>query len=140
VQVLRYRPGEHYHYHTDTGGAPHIAGRALTALFYLNSNFSGGQTNFPTAGLAEPMKNVYRVRETYQNCQTEAGLSVQPRQGSVLLLYNLEPNTATKDFYTWHGSCDVSEGEKWAANLWYNLNFFPALVKRGLRPAQCPPA
>ena len=88
MQVLRYLPGEHYHYHTDTGGSPSIAGRALTALFYLNQNFSGGETNFPMARrdqLPDGGRNVYRVREEFHNCQVDSGLTVQPRQGSVLL-------------------------------------------------------
>ena len=62
------------------------------------------------------MRNVYGVRERYGNgCQTKEGLTVMPRQGSVLLFYNLEPNGATKDFFSWHGSCDVLHGEKWGA-------------------------
>lgn len=27
MQIIRYRPGQHYHYHTDTGGSANIAGR-----------------------------------------------------------------------------------------------------------------
>ena len=97
--------------------SPNIAGRALTALVYLNDGFEGGETSFPTAGLVEPMRNVYRVRERYGGgCQTGEGLAVRPRRGSVVLFYNLEPNSATKDFYSWHGSCDVLHGEKWSAN------------------------
>lgn len=139
MQVLRYLPGEHYHYHTDTGGSPSIAGRALTALFYLNGNFSGGETNFPMARRAEPMNNVYRVREQFHNCQVDSGLTVQPRQGSVLLFYNLAPNSATKDFFTWHGSCDVQSGEKWAANFWFHLHLISAVRKRfGTRAHQFP--
>lgn len=139
MQVLRYQPGEHYHYHTDTGGSPSIAGRALTALFYLNHNFSGGETNFPMARRAQPMNNVYRVREEFHNCQVESGLTVQPKQGSVLLFYNLAPNSATKDFFTWHGSCDVTAGEKWAANLWFHLSLMSAVRKRfGTRAHQFP--
>ena len=139
MQVLRYLPGEHYHYHTDTGGSPSIAGRALTALFYLNHNFSGGETNFPMARRAEPMNNVYRVREEFHNCQVDSGLTVRPQQGSVLLFYNLAPNSATKDFFTWHGSCDVESGEKWAANLWFHRNLMSTVRKRfGTRAHQFP--
>eukprot|EP00966_Prymnesium_polylepis_P128950 2982118-Prymnesium_polylepis.1 len=36
------------------------------------------------------MRNVHQVRERYGNgCQTEEGLTVQPRQGSVVLFYSL---------------------------------------------------
>ena len=26
-----------------------------------------------------------------------------------------------QDWTAWHGSCDVSNGVKWAANFWWNL-------------------
>ena len=117
---------------------PGTAGRSITVLVYLNDDFEGGETSFPTAGLREPMNNVYAVRERYHNCSTAEGVSVTPRRGAVLLFYSLKPNSATKDFFTWHGSCDVLQGEKLAANLWFHLGLMRQLHQRGLRPQSSP--
>ena len=40
--------------------------------------------------------------------------------GDVLLFYDKLPNTHAGDFWHWHGSCAVTSGEKWAANLWFH--------------------
>ena len=130
MQVLRYTTNQHFFYHTDTGGAPSIAGRALTALLYLNDGFEGGGTNFALAGGDEPRRNVHRVREEFNNCQTERGLTVRPRRGSILLFYNLDPNSADKSWWTWHCSADVVSGEKRAANLWYHLSLIRRAAER----------
>ena len=53
-------------------------------------------------------------------CQTARGLSVRPKRGDVLLFYNAQPMTAAADYWPWHGSCEVTRGEKWAANLWFH--------------------
>ena len=138
MQIIRYQAGQHYHYHTDTGGSSQIAGRAITVLVYLNDDFEGGQTSFPTSGMGSPMNNVYKVRERYANCTTSEGLVVTPKRGSVLLFYNLESNTQSKDWFTWHGSCEISHGVKYAANLWFHLGLMTSLHQRGLRPLSWP--
>jgi Rps23 Pro-64 3,4-dihydroxylase Tpa1-like proline 4-hydroxylase len=45
VQIVRYHPGGHYLDHRDTpaiGATP----RALSLVWYLNGNFTGGETRF----------------------------------------------------------------------------------------------
>jgi prolyl 4-hydroxylase len=51
LQVLRYKPGDQYRTHFDA-----IAGfdnqRVMTCLVWLNDGYEGGETFFPTPGLA----------------------------------------------------------------------------------------
>ena len=124
MQAISYGRGGHYYYHTDTGGSPMIAGRAITALLYLSDDFDGGETSFPLAFTGENRTNVHAVRAEFGGgCDPTKGLAVSPRAGSAVIFYNLLPNSAEKDFTTWHASCDVtSEGaKKYAANLWFHL-------------------
>ena len=131
MQVVRYRPGEHYHYHVDTTGDPATA-RYATALIYLDDGFTGGETNFPlteatrrAAPLWQRMLPLTRngkfVRQDYNNCQTDVGLTVTPKQGRVAIFYNTLPSSLEVDFHSWHGGCDVTRGEKWLANLWFRF-------------------
>jgi hypothetical protein len=150
MQVLRYLPGEHYHYHSDTGGAPNIRGRAITALFYLNDAYEGGRTNFPLVGHPEGAVNVYRVREEFKNCQTARGLTIEPQKGAVLIWYNHQTmaysnQTAASaeirrtDPRVWHASCDVTSGQKWSANYWFHLDLARQLSMRGVAPQRSQP-
>jgi len=43
-QALKYRPGEQYKVHYDGGTG---SGRALSAVIYLNDNYTGGEIEFP---------------------------------------------------------------------------------------------
>ena len=46
THVVRYEPGNYYAAHTDTG--MNLLDRYFTVLCYLNDDFEGGQTSFPT--------------------------------------------------------------------------------------------
>ena|SRR6266571_1259455 len=46
AQIIRYHPGGHYVAHTDTG--PDLDDRQFSVVCYLNDDFSGGVTNFPS--------------------------------------------------------------------------------------------
>lgn len=46
TQLVHYQPGGHYSTHQDGGGA--FANRYFTVVCYLNADFDGGQTSFPT--------------------------------------------------------------------------------------------
>jgi hypothetical protein len=46
--VVRYEHGQHFHYHTDAGEKDNPSrGRMVTALFYLNEAFDGGEDSPP---------------------------------------------------------------------------------------------
>ena len=118
MQIVHYRVGQHFYYHLDNAGSP--KGRATTALLYLNDNVGGGgETNFPMASRANTMYRQEQVLSTFNNCQTASGLTVPPRAGSVVLFYGMYPNSQRPDMWPWHGSCDVTHGEKWLANMWF---------------------
>jgi len=67
------------------------------------------------------VRNVHRVWHEYDHCQVAKGVTITPRMGRVALFYNLLPHSMAADYHTWHGSCDVARGEKWAANYWFNF-------------------
>jgi len=46
TQLVEYQPGGHYSTHQDSGGA--FADRYFTVVAYLNADFDGGHTSFPT--------------------------------------------------------------------------------------------
>jgi hypothetical protein len=46
TQIVRYRPGGHYDLHSDTG--PSTRNRYFSVVCYLNDDFDGGRTTFPS--------------------------------------------------------------------------------------------
>lgn len=46
--MLKYRPGEEYKFHYDSGT---VMGRAISAILYLNSDYTGGEIEFPNFGV-----------------------------------------------------------------------------------------
>lgn len=55
TQLVRYRSGGHYVPHKDADDDEY-AGRYFTVLCYLNENFEGGKTSFPSLGyIATPV-------------------------------------------------------------------------------------
>jgi len=103
VQVLRYEVNQQYTLHTD-----HIeefndlesGGRLATCLIYLNEDFEGGETEFPTLKA-----------------------KVAPRKGSALFWYNVllpesDAWSLMPDLRLVHAGLPVTEGVKWACNKW----------------------
>ena len=141
MQVIRYDVGDRYYYHVDNGGAGTpgtVAGRVATVLLYLNGGFTGGETNFPLADEPGEWQEKFTAPEAVfdeypPGCQTARGLSVVPKMGSALIFYDLLPNSATPDLAAWHGSCDVTRGRKWAANLWFSIGL-EEMLRSGYRP------
>ena len=109
-QVIHYLPGQEYSEHVDGYDATTEHGlanctrggnRLVTALMYLNDVEAGGETLF-----------------------SELEISVQPRQGRVLIFHNCTADSPRKvDPRTLHAGTPVEAGEKWAANKW--LRMFP---------------
>ena len=48
TQLIRYRPGGHYLAHTDSSTQGEYARRYFTVVCYLNDDFTGGRTSFPS--------------------------------------------------------------------------------------------
>lgn len=110
-QVVHYEVGQEYDYHWDsfdisdeeynekylkTGGQ-----RLVTALGYLRDVPKGGETGF-----------------------NRLGVNVQPKQGTVVIWYNVEPDTNKREILSQHAGLPVLEGEKYAFNLWFRESKF----------------
>ena len=111
-QVVHYEVGQEYDYHWDSfdksddqynekyvsqqGGK-----RIITALGYLRDVPKGGETGF-----------------------NRLGVNVQPKQGTVVIWYNVEPDTTKRELLSQHAGLPVLEGEKYAFNLWFRESKF----------------
>ena len=110
-QVVYYKENEEYDYHWDSfdesddvateeytknGGQ-----RLITVLGYLRDVPKGGETGF-----------------------NHLGVNIQPRRGSVIVWWNVEPNTTKREIKSQHAGLPVLEGEKYAFNLWFREREF----------------
>lgn len=115
VQVQIYQPGQHYSKHTDSWENESVCKnrvkqRTWTCVLYLNDVAGGGTTSFPKAKL-----KLHRAGDP----------SRAPEQGTLACWYNVLPDLqANPD--TQHQGDDVTKGEKFIANFWYNTLDKPA--------------
>ncbi|ETE65606.1 Transmembrane prolyl 4-hydroxylase, partial [Ophiophagus hannah] len=148
MQVVRYDQGGHYHAHMDSGpvfpetacshtklianeSAPfETSCRYVTVLFYLNNVTGGGETTFPIADNRtyeelSLIQNDVDLRDTRKHCD-KGNLRVKPLQGTAVFWYNYLPDgegwVGDIDEYSLHGGCLVTEGTKWIANNWINVD------------------
>jgi prolyl 4-hydroxylase len=93
LQVLRYRPGGEYRPHFDA--IPGFANqRILTFLVWLNDDYEGGETHFPTPGL-----------------------KLRGRTGDAILFHNTGAD-GRRDPASGHAGLPVTSGEKRIASRW----------------------
>jgi prolyl 4-hydroxylase len=93
LQVLRYRPGGRYRPHFDA--IPGFANpRVMTILVWLNEDYEGGETHFPTPGL-----------------------KLKGRTGDAILFRNTGPG-GQRDPSSGHAGLPVTAGEKLIASRW----------------------
>lgn len=93
LQVLRYAGGQQYRPHLDA--IPGLANqRVLTVLVYLNDDYDGGETDFPTLDV-----------------------TVKGRTGDALMFANADAN-GRPDARTRHAGRPVTRGTKLAASRW----------------------
>jgi prolyl 4-hydroxylase len=99
LQILRYRPGQHYLNHLDyINGAANQ--RVKTALIYLNEAYLDGETNFP-----------------------RLGKKVRGWTGTVLVFRNALPD-GRADQMSEHAGLPVGEGTKYLASRWIRERTF----------------
>ena len=99
LQILRYRPGQEYKTHYDAiPGWPNQ--RVATMLVWLNEGYEGGETWFPTPGLA-----------------------VRGRPGDALLFRNVASD-GRRDSAAAHAGRPVTRGEKLLASRWIRARPF----------------
>lgn len=101
LAIIRYQVGQEYKLHGDYLPPdsefcdPRYGGqRAKTVLVYLNDDFEGGATEFPSLGL-----------------------SIVPRRGAALVFNNLTANGEIAS-HSQHCGAPVISGEKWLASKW----------------------
>ena len=71
----------------------------LTFIFYLNDNFTGGETDFP-----------------------KRNIKAKPKTGKAVLFFNLnDDNTGRRD-KSFHAGLPPNTGEKWMCNKWIRMN------------------
>lgn len=94
LTILRYRPGQQYKPHHDSGGRERgLAMRHWTALVWLNEDYGGGETWFP-----------------------ELKLKVRGGVGDLLVFRNVVDGRP--DARMLHAGLPVTRGEKWMASRW----------------------
>jgi prolyl 4-hydroxylase len=99
LQVLRYRPGGEYRPHFDA--IPGFANqRVETMLVWLNEDYEGGETHFPTPGL-----------------------KLKGRTGDAILFRNAGPD-GRRDPAAGHAGLPVTRGEKLIASRWIRARPF----------------
>jgi prolyl 4-hydroxylase len=99
LQVLRYRPGGEYRPHFDA--VPGFANpRVMTMLVWLNEDYEGGETHFPTPGL-----------------------KLKGRTGDAILFRNTGAD-GRRDPSAGHSGLPVTAGEKLIASRWIRERTF----------------
>jgi prolyl 4-hydroxylase len=103
IHIVKYNPGGEYKehhdfFHPDTDyyeDSMKMGGqRAISCLFYLNDDFEGGETDFPTK----------KIRIT-------------PKTGRMLLWSSLKTD-GSLDYESLHSGLPVISGTKWIAIIW----------------------
>ncbi|XP_041124871.1 transmembrane prolyl 4-hydroxylase-like [Polyodon spathula] len=98
--------------------------RYITVLFYLNSVLGGGKTSFPVAD-NRTYEELVRGCVSQKHCD-KGNLRVKPSQASALLWYNYlsDGKRWVGDLYEYslHRGCVVTQGTKWVANNWINVD------------------
>jgi prolyl 4-hydroxylase len=92
LHILRYRPGQEYRPHVDWLPPPNR--RVLTALIYLNDDYTGGETSF-----------------------VKTGLNVRGQKGDVLIFSSLGPDGNVHPLSE-HAGLPVTSGTKYLGSRW----------------------
>ncbi|RAV19978.1 prolyl hydroxylase family protein [Paenibacillus contaminans] len=105
LQIVRYPVGGKFDAHYDTFDDHTPASKKIldeggqrlyTALMYLNSMRSGGETFFP-----------------------ELKINIAPEEGTLLVFANCRKGSIIPHPHALHGSRMIKKGEKWIMTLWF---------------------
>ena len=122
LQLVKYGPGERYHFHTDWFTDPmnavaSVGGNRASSFFayvYVANGTTGGGTNFPflDAPRDERWCAILDCDELWDN-----GVTFRPIEGNAIYWENLLPGGAG-DPTTLHAGLGVTSGGKIGMNIW----------------------
>jgi len=119
LQVVRYESGGFFRMHHDSSA---FHKRTMTALIYINSVDSGGETFFPYAPGHTDYDHILSTEESIasglEKLEKGEGFRFEPSQGSALLFFNHNLRTNSIDTAAVHAGMPVKSGEKWVCNYW----------------------
>ncbi|KAK3372957.1 2OG-Fe(II) oxygenase superfamily protein [Lasiosphaeria ovina] len=123
LQLVKYAPGEHYHFHTDWFSDPAYklavnGGNRVSSFFayiYVRNDTAGGGTNFPLLDppVSDRWCDVVDCDEPYNR-----GLTFRPVEGNAVYWENLHPEDGSGSQKTLHAGLPVTTGEKIGMNIW----------------------
>jgi prolyl 4-hydroxylase len=122
--LQRYPTGGHYVHHYDwytdeTAREVHGGNRDSTLLIYLNSNCTGGGTNF---NHLEPPR--HELWCDFIDCDEpwDAGTTFRPIAGNAVFWYNLHAD-GSGNMKTRHAGMPITSGMKYVLNIWSFRSF-----------------
>lgn len=131
--LSRYHQNQQYREHYDWFGPENaeiaLSGNRVSSFFvYLVTNCTGGTTVFPNVSRPKSSKFCGILK-----CHDEQGkdveyLEVEPKAGTAIFWYNLDPAGNT-DENTLHAGRPVVEGTKVGMNIWTRERDFRRRVK-----------
>lgn len=128
IQLVKYAPGERYHFHTDWFTDPvhataALGGNRISSFFgYVAlGNVTGGGTNFPLldAPADERWCEFIDCDEEYEN-----GVTFRPVEGNMVYWENLLEN-GEGDQRVLHAGLPVTSGWKIGMNIWTRQGALP---------------
>jgi prolyl 4-hydroxylase len=124
LQLVKYAPGERYHFHTDWFTDPanaiaSIGGNRISSFFayvHVSNDTTGGGTNFP---MLEAPRNERWCKERIVDCDEpwQNGVTFRPVEGNAIFWANLLPG-GRGDHKTLHAGLSLETGEKIGMNIW----------------------
>lgn len=128
LQVVRYKAGTggQFRLHQDSS---RFHQRAFTALIYLNTLSSGGETFFPHAPSTAEANLKFNGVSTEESIELGEkvlgegmGLKFTPVKGSAIIFANhlLASRTTTIDTAAVHAGLPVRDEDKWICNFWWD--------------------
>ncbi|KAL2270657.1 hypothetical protein VTJ83DRAFT_28 [Remersonia thermophila] len=131
LQLVKYEPTQHFHFHTDwftspSDAGPEVGGNRATSFFAyvkVEEGTTGGGTNFPRLTLEAGAEEEW-CDEGWVDCDAprEEGVTFRPVEGNAVFWVNLldgqAGSTRRGDERTLHAGLPVVTGGKVGMNIW----------------------
>ena len=136
IQVVHYTKQGYSGCQFDNGDADEPdKKRVISIAIVLQTPKAGGELTFPAADEQWSQRFSSEMQQKcMQKCpSTETGITTLPKKGDAIFWYNIDagrikgspprliiPQSANL-YSTYHCDAEVTDGEKWIANVWLNL-------------------